>query len=189
MPLTPNEILQKRFGTALRGLAPDEVYAYVRSLAEELERALQETATAKTELVKMADELEEFRHMETTLRNTLISSQKVSQEIHGEAKHRAELIVREAELEAERRLHDTHTRQSDLEREILRLVAQRRRFEAEFAALIDTHAKLLRENYLANALEGRGPATPQLPFEEAEEEPTPADPETGEGQEASEASS
>ncbi len=168
MPLTPNEILQKRFGTSLRGLAADEVYAYVRALAEELEHSLQEAATAKADLAKTEEQIEEFRHMETTLRNTLISSQKVSQEIRGEAEHRAELIVREAELEAERRLHEVDTRRAELEQEILRLVAQRRRFEVEFAALIDNHARLLRQNHLVDALESDGPMTPQLPFEDAQ---------------------
>lgn len=171
MPLTPNDILQKRFGTAFRGAAPDEVYAFLRTIAEELETALREATTARSDLGRVEDQIEEFRHMETTLRNTLISTQKVSQEIRGEAEHRADLIVREAELEAERRLQEIDARRAALEQEIMRLMAQRRRFEAEFAALLDTHARLIRENHLGDQLRFPDPVTPQLPFEEP---PAPA---------------
>ena len=185
MPLTPNDIMQKRFPSGFRGLAGDEVYAFLRAVAEELEAARRESADAQAAVTRLEGELDEYRHMESTLRNTLISSQKEGQEIRAEAEHRRELIMREAELEAERRLQEVEVRRQELERDILRLVAQRRRFEAEFDALIETHARLLHHNDGADALDfdrsdtrqlafddmgAPGAATPTPPKEPAEEE-------------------
>jgi len=166
MSLTPNDILQKRFGTAFRGLVADEVYAYLRSVAEELEQALQENAAARKDITRIEEQLAEYRHMEATLRNTLVSSQKVGQEIRAEAEHRRELILREAELEAERRIHDSERRVQELEQDVLRLVAQRRRFEAEFAALIETHSRLLHHNHSGTALDFDQASAKQLAFDE-----------------------
>lgn len=144
MPLTPNDILQKRFRTTFRGLDADEVTAYLRTVAAELEDALRESAHAREAVIRLEDQIEEFRHMETTLRNTLISSQKVGQEIRTEAEHQADLVTREAHIEAQRLILKAETRLRDIEQEILRLMAQRRRFRAEFDALLQTHADLLQ---------------------------------------------
>lgn len=166
MPLTPNDILQKRFPSGFRGLAGNEVYAFLRTVAEEVEQARREAADARAAVTRLEEELEEYRHMESTLRNTLVSSQKVGQEIRAEAEHRRELIIREAELEAERRLQEVEVHRQELEHDILRLVAQRRRFEAEFAALIESHTRLLHHHDDAALLDYDGPDTRQLAFDD-----------------------
>ena len=173
MPLTPNDLLQKRFGTAFRGLVADEVYAYLRTIADELEQTLREASSASAKVQQLEDQLDEYRHMETTLRNTLVSSQKVGQEIRAEAEHRRELVLREADLEVERRLQKGEVRRQTLEQETLHLVAQRRRFEAEFASLLETHARLLHHNQDSDALTFTEPDPRQLAFDDtpAAEEP------------------
>lgn len=178
MPLTPNDILQKRFGAAFRGLSPDEVYAYLRSVAAELEEALREASRAKDALARLEEQVEEFRHMEQTLRNTLISSQKVGQEIRQEAEHQADLITREAHIEAERIVHAAERKRQALEQQLLRLLAQRRRFRAEFGALIETHVRLLRDEPADGELDLVEDDPRQLAFEdvEAAEGPRPGPP-------------
>ena len=79
--ITPNEILQRKFSQSLRGLKADEVYDFLKLIASEFEDMLRRNILLAEKVRQLEEAVEEYRHMETTLKNTLISSQKIGQEI------------------------------------------------------------------------------------------------------------
>ncbi len=142
--ITPNEILQKKFSQALKGLKPEEVYDFLKLLAAEFEEMLRENLVMAEKVKQLEEAVEEYRHMETTLKNTLIASQKIGQEIKEEAERKSNLVIRESELDAAKIIQKAKQRKERLEEETYQLLNQHKRFRAEFMALVETHRKMVQ---------------------------------------------
>ncbi|MFU0833723.1 MAG: DivIVA domain-containing protein [Oscillospiraceae bacterium] len=101
---------------------------------EELIEKLKEEKQQLTEKVKiLADKVEEFRSQEDEIKNALISAQKVGDASIREARHRAEIILKDANLKAE------HIEQEAKEKTI----AQKREMERLQQAVADFRSRLL----------------------------------------------
>jgi cell division initiation protein len=142
--ITPNEILQKKFTQSLKGVKADEVYDFLKLVANEFEELLRENFLMAEKIKKLEEAVEEYRHMETTLKNTLIASQKIGQEIKEEAERKSNLLIRESELDGARIIQKAKQRKEKLEEETFQLLNQYRRFRAEFASLLDSHRKMVQ---------------------------------------------
>ena len=142
--ITPNEILQKKFSQSIRGLKPDQVYEFLKLVASEFEELLRQNMMMSEKIKQMEEAVEEYRHMENTLKNTLISSQKIGQEIKEEAERKGNIMIRESELEAERIIQKAKQRKERLEEETIQLLNQHKRFRAEFTSMIETHHKMVQ---------------------------------------------
>jgi DivIVA domain-containing protein len=59
--LGPHEVRAATFGVRWRGLDPGEVYAYLRQVADEMDRLLRETTTAKTESERIRQGLRQWQ--------------------------------------------------------------------------------------------------------------------------------
>jgi cell division initiation protein len=77
------------------------------------------------------------------LRNTLVTAQKMTEEIKGNAKREAELIMKEAELRAEKLLDQAHQKLAQVQAEIAELRRQRDVFGAKLRSHLKTHQDLL----------------------------------------------
>src|SRR5208283_3302811 len=82
MRLTPLDIQQKQFPMRFRGFDVDEVYSFLELVREELEELLRENGSLKEQLARADEQLQEFRHMESTLRETLMTAQQKVVKIH-----------------------------------------------------------------------------------------------------------
>jgi cell division initiation protein len=142
--ITPNEILQKKFSQSIRGLKPDQVNEFLKLVASEFEELLRQNMMMSEKIKQMEEAVEEYRHMENTLKNTLISSQKIGQEIKEEAERKGNIMIRESELEAERIIQKAKQRKERLEEETIQILNQHKRFRAEFMAMIETHHKMVQ---------------------------------------------
>ena len=142
--ITPNDILQKKFSQAVRGLRPEEVHDFLGLIAAEFEKLLREKMLLESKIKDLEEATDEYRNMEATLKNTLVSSQRIVQEIKDEAERRGDLKIQEAELEAERIIQKAKQRKERLEEETFQLLNQHKRFRAEFVSLIETHGKMIK---------------------------------------------
>lgn len=173
--ITPNEILQKKFTQSIKGLKPDEVYDFLKLLAGEVEDVLRERAVMAERIRQLEDAVEEYRHMETTLKNTLIASQKIAQEIKAEAERKSNLLIRESELDAARIIQKAKQRKERLEEETFQLLTQHKRFRAEFMALVETHRKMVQSQDSRLLLEFELKGHESVPASEPEIEPADSD--------------
>src|SRR5262249_34164347 len=78
-----------------------------------------------------------------TLQETMIAAQQASDDIRDGAKREAEIIISEAELQAERIVQGAHTRLVQILDEISELKRQRAQFEAGVRSLVEAELKLL----------------------------------------------
>src|SRR5688572_14889130 len=101
MKVTPLDLRQQRFTTVMRGYDRGEVNAFLAEAADDYENALRDNDKIRQELAKLEAILNEHRGQERNLRNTLLTAQKLADEIKESAHHESARILREAEGRAD----------------------------------------------------------------------------------------
>jgi cell division initiation protein len=143
MKITALDIRQKQFRTRLRGYDPREVEAFLELLASEFEEVVKENIAHKEELRRKQQRIDEYREREKTLQETMVTAQRISEDVKAAAKKEAELIIGDSELQAEKIVADAHRRLVQIVDDINELKRQRVQFESHLKGLIDGHLKLL----------------------------------------------
>jgi cell division initiation protein len=138
MKVTPLDLRQQRFKTAMRGYDRDDVHAFMAEAAEDYENAVRENERLRQEVQRLEAVLNEHRAQERNLRNTLMTAQKLADDIREGAQQDAARIVREAEGRADLLLHKSQARLEDVQREIDGLKMKRREVETSIASLVST---------------------------------------------------
>ncbi len=144
MKVTPLDLRQLRFGTSFRGYNPAEVGAFLAEIADDYEKALRDNDRMKQDLTRVQATLDEHREQERNLRNTLLTAQRLADEIRENAHQEAARIVREAEGRADLLLQRTQAKLEDVHRDIDALRLKRQDAETTLTSTIAT---------LKNALE------------------------------------
>lgn len=138
MNVSPLDLRQQRFRSALRGFDKVEVTSFLLAVAEDYEQALRETDRLRTDLVKMEAVLNEHREHERGLKAALMAAQKLADDITGRAEDEARRLVREAQERSDLLLEKTQARLEDIQREIDGLKLKRRDVETSLEATIQT---------------------------------------------------
>jgi len=169
MEISPLEITQREFARKFRGLDPEEVQTFLEQIAEEMTRLVQETTEQAAQIQRLEAQVRSHQEREDLLRNTLVTAQKMTEEIKANAKREAELIVREGELNAERLLEHAHRKLAQVQAEIAELVRQRDLFASKLRGLLKTHFELLETQTTR-------PGTPGVPAAQPAKPGTPGAP-------------
>lgn len=143
MRITPLDIQQKQFPMKFRGFDVEEVYAFLEIIREEMEDLLRENASLKEGLQKAENQIKEYRDMETTLRETLLTAQQMVEDYKTNARKEAELVVKEAELRADAIIKESQERVIKIHEDIVDLKGIRRHFKEELKRLVEGHLKML----------------------------------------------
>ena len=129
MKVSPLDLRQLRFRTAFRGYDRAEVLALITEVADDYENALREVDRLRQEVSKMEALLNQHRDHERALRDTLLTAQRVSDDIRANADEQARQVLRDAEGRADVLLHRTQARLEDVQREIDGMKMKRREVE------------------------------------------------------------
>jgi cell division initiation protein len=138
MKVTPLDLRQQRFSTVMRGYERGEVNAFLAEAADEYENAVRENERLRQELSKLEAVIKEHRNQETNLRNTLLTAQKLADDIKEGASQEAARILREAEGRADLLLQKSQARLEDVQREIDGLRLKRREVETSLEGIVST---------------------------------------------------
>jgi cell division initiation protein len=141
--LTPLEIQKQTFSRAIKGYTVDEVRGYLHLVAEEIERLVKDVDRLARENAMLREELHDHNQRERILKDTLLSAQKVSEDVRANARKEAELIVKDAELLSDRLIAQAQSRVADLERAIQELKMERRAARNKLQTMLDTTQQLL----------------------------------------------
>ncbi len=143
MRITPLDIQQKQFPMKFRGFDVEEVYAFLEVIREEMEDLLRENANLKENVQRLEGQIKDYKDMETTLRETLLTAQQMAEDYKTNARKEAELVVKEAELRADTMLRDTQEKVIKIHEDIVDLKGIRRHFKEEIKRLVEGHLKML----------------------------------------------
>jgi DivIVA domain-containing protein len=113
--LTPLDVRKKRgdFAKQLRGYEADEVDSFLELVAERLETLVKENLTLKERTARLADQLRSQEGRERAVQEALVTAQELREDILGQARREADLLLRESRADAEeaRRLIDAQAEQ------------------------------------------------------------------------------
>lgn len=143
MRITPLDIQQKQFPMRFRGFDVEEVYAFLEVIREEMEDLLRENASLKEQLYRAENQIKEYRDMETTLRETLMTAQQMVEEYKTNARKEAELLIKEAELKADTILKEAQEKVVKIHEDIVDLKGIRRHFKEEVRRLVESHLRMI----------------------------------------------
>jgi cell division initiation protein len=143
MKVSPMDIQKQHFGRAWRGFDRDEVRTYLNYVAEEVASIQRERDSLDQEVQSLRALVDDFRNREAILKNTLITAQRLTEELKENARKQSEAIVHEAELQADRLLEMAQRRAHEVETSIIDLRAHRQALRSDIRSLVDRITQLL----------------------------------------------
>jgi cell division initiation protein len=130
------DLRQAKFNTALRGFDRNEVATFLLEAADGYDQALRENERLRHDVVRLEASVIQYRELEGSLKSTLMTAQKVADDLRESASQEAARIVREAEGRAELLVQKAQARHEDIQREIDGLRMKRRDAEASVESII-----------------------------------------------------
>jgi cell division initiation protein len=149
MRISPIDIQQKQFKTRPFGYEKAGVDQFLEILAEELERLIRKHQDIQEELARTKATLRELREREETLKATLVTTQRVTDELKATARREVDVMMAEAELKAERLMYSAEERRQELIEEIQEIKRQKIDFEVSLRGLLEKHIRMLELNSVA----------------------------------------
>ncbi len=143
MSLTPLDIRKMTFPQKLRGFDPKEVESFLFLAAEELAARLGDVARLEQENREMSRRLEDAARRQQELQEALLHAQKLSKNITDNAKHEAELLVREAQVTADNIVTQAIEQANRVESKINELRARRRDLQIKLRNTLDSYREML----------------------------------------------
>lgn len=102
MALTPNDILNKEFNQKFRGYDANEVNDYLDIIVADYESMLSQINQLKQDLATAKEKNEYFAQLQDSLNSSIVVAQEAADRLKQNARKEAELILFEAEREADR---------------------------------------------------------------------------------------
>lgn len=175
MRITPIDIQQQHFKSKLMGgYAQDEVDRFLEQVAEELEVLTIDNQQLREELNRTKLYLEDQQERESTLKETLLTTQKVTDDLKANAKREAELIIAQAQARGEQILQQTEEHRLRMMAELQNLRRQKVQFEANLRMAIESHLRLLEVGFDPDYKEPAKSAPAAAPRAETPPAATPA---------------
>jgi cell division initiation protein len=136
LPVMPIDMRQPHFGSAMRGFDKTEVTAFLEEAASGFETALRENERLRQQIAELQATIARFQEVEGSLKTTLMSAQKVADDMRENARQEAARIVREAEGQADLLTQKAQARVEDVMRDIDGLRMKRREVQTSVEACV-----------------------------------------------------
>lgn len=145
MMLTPLDIHNKEFKRSFRGYSEEEVDEFLDKVIKDYERLYRENIELKENIDRLNSKLEHFQHMESTLHNTLIIAQETAEEVKLNAKKSTELLIKEAEINAQKLVEEASNKVRRMASEYDELRKQVDVYRVRMRSLVQAQLEILDE--------------------------------------------
>ena len=140
MRLSPIDVRQQQFSTKwFRGFDRHEVDSFLDDVAEDYEGVLRDNATLREQVGSYEERARGLGETERALKDTLVATQRVAEEMKEGAKRDAQLVLREAALNAEKMMEEARAEEAKLRVEIQSLKRLRRQLIEELRAIVERY--------------------------------------------------
>jgi cell division initiation protein len=143
MPLTPLDIHNKEFSRSFRGYDEDQVNEFLDQVIKDYEALIRENKDLQNQQLTLQERLDHFTHIEESLSKTIIVAQEAADEVRSNSKKEAQLILKEAEKNADRIINESLTRSRKVALEIEELKKQASIYRTRFRTLLEAQLELL----------------------------------------------
>jgi len=146
--LKPSDIREKEFKHVGRGLDERDVNMFLEDVYVDYEILCRENTELKNRIESMDKNLEFYRNIETTLRNTMLLAEKTAEDVKCAAEKNAAQIEKEASMRAEAILRESKDRIFGLKEEISRLEKHYELMKTRIKHFLTSELELLEKNPL-----------------------------------------
>ncbi|WP_106768292.1 DivIVA domain-containing protein [Paenibacillus faecalis] len=146
MPLTPLDIHNKEFARRIRGYDEDEVNEFLDQVIKDYESVIRENKELHNQLTSLQEKVDHFVNIEDTLSKTIIVAQEAADEVKTNAKKEAQLIVMEAEKNADRIINEALSKSRKVSLEVEELKKQASIYRTRFRSLVEAQLELLKHD-------------------------------------------
>ncbi|ADU62790.1 MAG: DivIVA domain-containing protein [Pseudodesulfovibrio sp.] len=143
MTVSKIDLLNKQFSRGVFGYSRMEVEQFLLELAEVLGESADAQKSMRKKIKQMEQSLKEYRQRDETLRDTLMSTQKMVDDLKVAATREAQLILDEARAKADSTVQKGHNRLAQIHEEIEDLKRRRVQFEVQLKGLLKSHLEML----------------------------------------------
>jgi cell division initiation protein len=144
MRLTPLDIRQQQFTVRVfRGLDAREVDAFLEDVAEDYESVLKENAFLKEQLSVLEERGRGVGEREKALQETLLTTHRLAEDMKENARREGQLLVREAELTAEKLVEEARAEVARVRSELDGLRRTRRQLVEELRSTLERYQRFL----------------------------------------------
>ena len=193
MTLTPLDVRRKEFDKAFRGYDPTEVDLFLKQVADQLEDLQEEVRRTEERTREAEAKLVHYEKVELALQEALESARESARRSEASAEEKARLVVREAELRAEKIVHDAERERYGLRQDVAKLGARQAEIAARLRGFLFSELEVLAQfqgddpvgfiklqpagGHAAQGALGPAPARleapiPDEPFADGDREPT-----------------
>ena len=144
--ITPLDIENKKFSKqVMNGYSVDEVDDFLDDLTVEYEKLFKENAEYKNDIVKLKEDMEHYKAIESTLQNTLVMAQTTAEDVKNVAKQQADQIIAEAKLNAEKEVDYLENEISLKKKELEDIQREFDVYKAKMESLLISQLEILKE--------------------------------------------
>ena len=169
MRITPMDIRQQQFTVKMfRGFDVQEVDTFLEDVAQDYEALMRENTLLKEQLQVLEDRTRGLEERERVLQQTLVTTQRLTEEMKESARREAALAVREAEVAGEKLLEAARTEEAVIRSEIMLLKRNRRQLAEGIRSTIEMYQRMVEQALRSSPPEDASPGAD--PSASAEEE-------------------
>ncbi len=143
MNVTPLDIQQKRFHTGFRGYDRGEVDTFLDLVREEMESLLREVTELREYRQTYDDRMRDLNEKEATVKNTMIMTQKLAEDLKENARKEAALIIKDAEVRSQQIVGSAQQERVKMESDIQELRRRKHHFLQDIKKVIQMHLEMV----------------------------------------------
>jgi cell division initiation protein len=143
LKITPIEINKQEFKRSLRGYDTVEVDTFLEMVGKDYEKILDQNSKYQKRIIELETELKNYKEVESTLKQTLMSVQETSDKSLENIKREADLLRKESELKANKMIEDAKRETQKLKEELITLQTQKHSLIARLRHILSSHIELL----------------------------------------------
>ena len=143
MPFTPLDVQKQTFPQKMRGYDTVEVDHFLALVAEELSRRIEEAERFERENRQLRERLAGGEHRERQLQDAILRGKLLSDEMISTSQREAQLLIKEAEIHADKIITQAMQRAQQVESKIAELRARRKELQIRLRGSLELFAQIL----------------------------------------------
>ncbi|ACL74981.1 DivIVA domain-containing protein [Ruminiclostridium cellulolyticum] len=145
MNYTPNDLDNIKFKKNFMGYNEDQVNEVLDSVIQDYELYIKENIELKDRISVLNEGIQHYKNIEESLQNTLIVAQQTGEEIKKNSYEKAENIIKEAELKAQRVINDANQEVIKIRFEYEEMKKRLHLFKTKSETLLLSQLELLKQ--------------------------------------------
>ncbi len=143
VPLTPLDIHNKEFSKGFRGYDEDEVNEFLDRIIKDYEAIIRQNKELEEKNEQLNERLSHFTHIEESINKSIIVAQDAAEELRTNTKKEYQLVIKEAEKNADRIINDALLKQKSIYYEIEDMKKNASVFRTRFRSLLQAEMEIL----------------------------------------------